>query len=183
MLTVRGPSKWKFITSSTGGVGIEFVAAEGGMIYFKDPQGRDASFRYGAAGVGLSAGLKLPKIGQIQIKGKDIGAAIAPASFPNAGELFVLDSFSGKELTYNDITGACIFVEIGGGILAGVSATAMLVGMDPVWLAGFAIPFAPIMIAFDERLLQSAVGLLVMGGTNLGIQAGGGIGAFLGGLW
>lgn len=185
MLTIKSPSSWNFVTSSTGGLGVEFVAAEGGTIYFKDPSGKDVSFSYGAAGVGIAAGLKLPKIGkmQVNVKGKGVVGAIAPASFPNAGKLYVLDTFAGAELTQSDIRGVCLFVEIGGGIIAGVSATAMVVGMNPAWLAGLALPFAPVLMAIDYKLLQSATGLLVMGGVNAGLQAGAGAGAFLGGLW
>jgi hypothetical protein len=32
-LTIREPSAWGFVTSSTGGAGIAFVAADGGRIY------------------------------------------------------------------------------------------------------------------------------------------------------
>jgi len=35
----------------------------------------------------------------------------------------------------------------------------------------------------DYNLLRSASGVLVMGGVNLGLQGGGGAGAFVGGLW
>lgn len=179
----RGPSKWEFITSSTGGVGVAFVAVEGGKIFMKSPQKAAVSFYYGAAGVGLSAGLKLPKIGKVQVRGKGVTAAIAPASFPNMGQLYVLDSFKGDDLTISDIQGACVFVEIAGGIIAGVSATAMLVGMDVRWLAGLVVPLAPTIAYFDYKFLSSAKGLLVMGGATAGLQAGAGIGAFLGGLY
>ncbi len=61
MWGVKKESAWKFETSSTAGVGIEFVAAQGGAIYLSDPKGSSQKFRYGAAGVGLTFGLKLPK--------------------------------------------------------------------------------------------------------------------------
>jgi len=185
MLTVKKPSAWSFVTSSSGGIGVEFVAAEGGKIFFKDPGGNDISFAYGAAGAGLYAGLKLPKIGKLQVNvlGKGVMGAIAPASFPNAGRLYVLDTFAGNELGRTDINGVCLFVEIAGGLIAGVSATAMIVGMDPRWLAGLMAPVAPVLAYIDYRMLQSATGLLVMGGINAGLQGGAGIGAFLGGLW
>ena len=138
---IKKPSAWQFVTSSTGGVGVEFVAAEGGKIFLQNPQGVTESFYYGAAGVGISAGLKLPKIGKLQInvKGKGVAGVIAPASFPNGGKLYVLDNFDGDELATSDIQGVCMFVEVGGGLVAGVSATAMLVGMNPAWLAGIGL--------------------------------------------
>ena len=184
---LKGESAWKFVTSSTGGVGVEFVGAEGGKLFFTDPQNKDVSFIYGAAGVGLSACLKLPKIGKIEVKlkGKSIGAAIAPAAFPNGGKLYITDTFKGNELSQSDIRGVCIFLEVGGGILAGVSGTAMLVGIDPIWLAGIgpAMAGGPLtMVMLDYELIRAAKGLLVMGGLNVGLNAGVAAGAFIGGL-
>lgn len=187
MLTILKPSAWQFTTSSSGGIGVEFVVAEGGKIFLKDPTGNAVSFAYGGAGIGLAAGVKLPKIGKLQVnvKGKGLTGAIAPAQFPNGGKIYVLDSFSGTELTTSDLQGVCMFLEIGGGMVAGVSATAMLLGMSPVYLAACAaasaLPAAAALLSQD--LLNSATALLVMGGLNAGIQAGGGVGAYLGGLW
>ena len=55
MLEVKKESAWQFVTSSSGGVGVEFVVAEGGMIYLQDPSGKQQAFKYGAAGAGLGA--------------------------------------------------------------------------------------------------------------------------------
>jgi hypothetical protein len=180
-LTIRKPSAWEFVTSSTGGAGIAFVAADGGQIYFKDPDQNDVSFMFGAAGLGWSAGIKLPKLGKLQVREQGVGGIIAPASFPNWGKLYILDTFDGQELTRRDIRGVCLFVEIAGGVVAGVSATAMLLGMDPMWVPGLAVPIAELVIEYE--LLRSATGLLIMDGMNAGVQAGAGAGAFLGGLW
>ncbi len=180
ILQIRKPSTWQFITSSSGGLGVDFFAAEGGSIYFRTPNGARDSFRYGAAGGGLTLGLKLPKIGKVQVSGHGVAGAIAPAAFPNTGKLYILETFKGSELAHEDIRGACAFVEVAGGLVVGGSATAMLIGMDPWLLAG---AVSPLMLEFDYRLLRSATGLLVMGGVNVGVQAGGGVGAFLGGLW
>ena len=198
MVTIKKESAWQFVTSSTGGVGIEFVAAEGGTLYFKDPGGAADYFVYGAAGAGLTYGFKLPKIGKLnvqipKIRGKSVGGIVAPAAFPNAGKLYILDSFKGDELAESDIQGVCMFLEIGGGVIAGVSGTAMLVGMSPAWLAAavaasgaspIAGPIAPIANMYVwQRLTETATGLLVMGGLNVGVQAGIGGAAFLGGLY
>jgi hypothetical protein len=183
LLTIKKESAWQFVTSSSGGVGVEFVAAEGGSLTFDDPNGATVSFPYGAAGLGLSAGFKLPKIGKLQVDGKSVGAAISPAAFPNAGKLYILDTFDGQELGRSDITGVCMFVEVAGGLVAGGYATAMLLGMDPGYLAAVAITPALINQIFLEKLLNSATALLLMGGASVGVQAGGGIAAFVGGLW
>ena len=78
---LKNESAWQFVTSSTGGIGVEFVAAEGGKIYLQNPQGQAVTFYYGAAGAGLAAGLKLPKIGklEVKVKGKGVVGSIAPA--------------------------------------------------------------------------------------------------------
>ena len=55
MIGVKRTSAWRFVTSSTGGVGVEFVVAEGGTLYFQYPAGKDVTFRYGAAGGGIGA--------------------------------------------------------------------------------------------------------------------------------
>lgn len=189
MLGINKESAWQFITSSSGGIGVEFVAAEGGAIYLNDPRKARQTFTYGAAGVGLSCGLKLPKIGKIELpklQGKSVGGVAAPSAFPNAGKIYILDSFSGNELSRSDITGVCMFVEVGGGFIAGASATGMVLGMDAVWLAG---TLATIEVCQDlamyaaQRLLELATAILVMAGVNAGLQAGAGGAAFLGALF
>lgn len=184
-MIVRMKSKWEFDTSSSAGIGVEFVVAEGGSIYLKDPSGQRVTFRYGAAGAGWSTGLKLPKIGKLQLKGRGVGAAVAPAAFPNIGCVYILDSFPGSELTRSDITGVCVFAEIGGGVVVGGSGTAMLMGMDPALLAAMMASalVPPAAAYFDYELFQSATSVLIMAGINAGIQAGYGIAGYVGGLW
>ncbi|HEY1412419.1 MAG TPA: hypothetical protein VGF36_09765, partial [Rhodopila sp.] len=113
MLTVTKRSAWTFVTSSSGGLGVEFVMGEGGTLYLRNPNGASVPFRYGALGVGLAAGFKLPKIGKLEvnIKGKSVAGLIAPAAFPNAGTLYVLDTCRSNDLTQADIRGGCLFVE------------------------------------------------------------------------
>jgi hypothetical protein len=182
MLMIKKESAWQFVTSSSGGVGVEFFLAEGGAIYFKDPSGVAVSYTYGAAGAGLAFGLKLPKVGklQLQVKGKTVGGGVAPAAFPNTGKLYILDSFAGNELKRSDMTGCCMFVQAGGGVIGGGSAYAMVLGMNPIYLVG--MTFTPLMLLAETKLLQSATALLLMAGLNVGVQAGGGAGAFIGGL-
>jgi hypothetical protein len=182
MLGIKKESAWTFVTSSTGGIGVEFVAVEGGALFFQDPSGAPDTFYYGAAGAGLSFGLKLPKIGKIQIKNKSVGAVIAPNSFPNMGKLYILETFDGDELAESDIEGVCMFVEIGGGLIVGGSATAMILGMNPLWLPTIVLP-PPMSTVGQQMLIKSATGLLVMAGVTAGVQAGGGIGAFIGGIY
>lgn len=37
MISIAGESAWTFDTSATGGIGVEFVALQGGAIWLKDP--------------------------------------------------------------------------------------------------------------------------------------------------
>jgi hypothetical protein len=184
-LIIKKESAWTFYTSSNGGIGVEFVAAEGGAIWLVSPYEDYVKYYYGGVGAGYSWGLKVPKVGKVQlrIRGKGITGNVAPASFTNAGKLYILDSFAGDELTASDITGVCMFVELGGGVVAGGSATAMVLGMDPLWLAALlATSFAPNPFIMS-KLATSATALLVMGGVNVGLQAQLGGAAYVGALW
>lgn len=189
MVGIKKESGWQFITSSSGGIGVEFLTAEGGAIYLSDPRKARQTFKYGAAGAGISCGLKLPKIGKIdlpKIKGKGVGGIAAPSAFPNAGKIYILDTFAGNELNRSDITGVCMFVEIGGGFGVGGSATGMILGMDAVWLAGTMATMevcGDLAILAARRLLESATAILVMAGLNAGLQAGAGGAAYLGALF
>jgi hypothetical protein len=187
MFMIKKESAWKFETSGTGGVGIEFVAIEGGVIYLRNPSKNVETFHFGAVGAGLAWGLKLPKIGKIglNVKGKNVGAVVAPTFFPNTGKLYILDTFNGDELSRKDITGACAFVEVYGGLIVGGSAAAIVFGMNPLYLAGqlttpFVGPAGP--VVSDYYLFKSATGLLLTAGLNVGIVGGAGIGGFLGGI-
>src|SRR4029077_20153306 len=99
MIGIRKESAWKFVTSATGGAGVELFAAEGGCIYLQDPSGQNITFKFGGAGVGLSAGLKVPKIGKItlpKVRGRSVGGGAAPAAFPNAGIVIFWSRFRGR---------------------------------------------------------------------------------------
>lgn len=177
MLMAKKVSTWQFVTSSSGWLGVGFVAAEGGTISLKDPLGNARTVVYGGAGPGLSEGFKVPVLGKkIRIDGRDASSGVAPSFFPNTGIIYILDSFSGDELSLSDIRGVCAFLEVEGGLIGGASGTAMLLGMDPILLAEVvaASVFGPLDIIFAIRLLKSATSVLLMAGTNAGLQAGGG---------
>ncbi len=163
------PSSWKFVTFGSGGISVGFVAGSGGQVVLEDPSGANHTFTYGGVGAGLSAGLKIPKLGKIQIptkKGPATGA-VGPFSFPSTGSVFVADDLSGGELKKSDIQGLCMFGEVGGGLIAGASATGMFVGLDPLKLALLiGVP------GFGAQLfLNSAKGMVLMAGVNAGVQA------------
>jgi hypothetical protein len=184
MFGIKKESAWTFETSATGGGGVAFVALEGGAIYLRDPKGNPVTLHFGAAGAGLSWGLKLPKIGKInlpKVRGKSVGGVGAPAAFPNTGKLYILNTFRGNELSRRDITGACAFAEVYTGAVVGGSASAIVFGMNPLWLAGLCLGPAALTIT-ETKLFGSATGLLLTAGLNVGLVAGAGVGAFLGGI-
>lgn len=184
-------SHWQYVTASSGGVTVAFVAGSGGSITLQTPEGKNEEFRYGGVGAGVGFGARLPRFGKVNlnIKGKSVGGAGALESFPSDGKVFVADSIRDRDLTRDDITGACIFTEVGVGLAVGGSATAMLFGLDAKLLAlMIALNSNPLTQIYSStvvqrQLMQSAKGALVMAGMNLGLQAGGGAAIYLGALF
>src|SRR5882757_8749745 len=105
---IKKKSEWTFENASNAGIGVEFVAAEGGKIWLNSPGEVNerylVAYYYGGAGPGYSYGVKLPKIGKqlLRIKGKSVGGNISPSFLPNAGTIFILDTFDGDELSASD---------------------------------------------------------------------------------
>lgn len=184
-------SRWAYQTASGGGLTVALVAGSGGSIILRSPEGKDVSYRYGGVGVGAGFGARLPRFGKvnIQIKGKSVGAAGAAEAFPSFGKVFVSDALVSRDLTEDDITGPCMYTEVGGGLVVGGSATALLFGLDPKLLAlSVALNASPAtsIIAsstVNRQLLQSAKGAVVMAGMNAGVQAGGGAAIYMGYLF
>ncbi len=165
---IKKSSAWQFVTFGSGGLSLGVVAAEGGTVVLQSPSRREEIFYYGGAGVGLSAGLKIPKIGRVQIKTRrgPLTGSGGPTEFPSTGKLLITDSFQGEELLLSDIQGPCMFTEVGGGIIAGASACAMYVGINPLILPLLSVPSFGI-----QMVINSANGLLLMAGLNVGLQA------------
>ncbi|HMF58463.1 MAG TPA: hypothetical protein VK619_19115 [Pyrinomonadaceae bacterium] len=199
---IKKKSAWQFVTCEGAALSLGYVTASGGWILLSDPSKREVKFYYGGAGGGLSAQIKIPKIGKKQIDIPPVTGAGSEAAFPSMGELFITTGFQGNELRKSDIEGTCAFVEIGIGVIAGVSGTLMLLGVDPFLLAkaaqqmGHAVPItdkgtlatvdpnrAMSTVIEDigfRQLFNSARAVLRMGGINVGIQAGAGVSGCLG---
>ncbi|ALI08336.1 MULTISPECIES: hypothetical protein [Pseudomonas] len=184
-------SRWQYQTASGGGLTVVMVAGSGGSIILRSPEGEDISYRYGGVGVGAGFGARLPRFGKIniQIKGKGVAAAGAAEAFPSTGKVFVSDALVARDLTSDDITGPCMYTEVGVGLGIGGSATALLFGLDPKLLAlSMALNSNPAtsLIAstlVNQRLAKSAKGAVVMAGINAGLQAGGGAAIYIGYLF
>ena len=133
---------------------------------------------------------RLPRFGKvnIQVKGQSGSGAGAAEAFPSTGKVFVSDALRSRDLTEDDITGPCFYTEVGGGLVVGGSATALLFGLDPKLLAlavflGSNPATMMASIKVNEQLLRSAKGAVVMAGMNVGPQAGGGIATYMGYLF
>ena len=165
---VRKVSAWQFVTFGSGGLSVGILAGGGGQMILKDPSGTDQTFTYGGVGAGLSAGLKIPKLGKIQVptpKGPATGSA-GPMAFPSTGMVLANTDLPGGDLTKSDIRGLCIFAEVGGGIIIGGSGTSMFIGLDPILLPMVSLPgIGP------QIFLNSAKGMILMAGVNAGVQA------------
>ncbi|NHZ36739.1 hypothetical protein [Massilia rubra] len=162
-------------TSATGGVGLGFFAASGGLVRLKDPSGKLVDLHYGAVGLGLSQGFKSPKLPKLpefpQLNVQSKSGALSTTDFPAFGNVFVTKAHTNDDLTLDDIKGNCIICEIGAGYIAGYSATAILVGINPAYL-GFG-QVGPVLAA------ASAKGIIIMHGVNAGLQIGYGVTASL----
>jgi hypothetical protein len=173
-ITIKKLSRWEFITWASGGVGVGLVAASGGKVVLKSPQGTEVDFYYGGIGAGLGAGFKLPKLGRVTIPKLKGTATVGPTPFPSTGSVAITTDFEGDELTESNIRGLCCFAEAGGGLIGGGSGTAMLLNLDPKRL--------PLLISpvFAQYFFDSADAVLLMAGLNVGLQAGGGIAGLIG---
>jgi len=182
MFRITNESAWKFATSVGGSVSFAFVGAGTGDIMLTPPGGGLVTYHYVSAGAGLSAGVKL-------------NASSSTTDSFSIGKIYLLDTFTGMELTPLDIEGACMTVELSVGAGLGASGSAMLLGIPPAKLqeevVTDAIAIAMLQgagaggaIALSYGLLKDyAKALLVMGGFNSGPQLTAGALGSIGYLW
>jgi hypothetical protein len=96
--------------------------------------------------------------------------------FDSGGAVFLAPGFPGKELTVNDISGACTFIEVSAGLTWGEAGYAMGFGMNPSLFAAF--PLVPAYVT--QSIIKDIKGYILFKGTNYGLQAGASAGAFVG---
>jgi hypothetical protein len=177
-------SQWRYSTGSTGGVGVDFIVASGGWIQLTDPAEHAQDFHYGGAGVGLPwerllpGGIRLPKFGLPEIKGREVGGVGSTKDFLSSGSVLMTQAFAGNELSRQDLQGATIYVDAGFGLVGGFGGSAMLLGINPALLMlGIA---NPAFLGPAERAIEQVPAVLLMGGFTMGLQAGAGIGLLVG---
>jgi hypothetical protein len=115
-----------------------------------------------------------PKVGKVQlkVKGKSVGGTASSETLPSYGIVYMVPMFAGSELRPSDINGACAFVELNAGVVAGAAGYAMLFGMSPAWFAAALIGGATAGGHFWHQALQTATGVLLFAGANVGPQFG-----------
>ena len=188
-------SDWTYKTGATGGVSLELAVASGGTIVLADPGGQLFDFYYGGIGIGYGVGLRIPKIKlprfsipEIKIPkiaGHEVGGACSLKSFDSAGLIYMAPAFDGKELSKSDFQGATVYLDGGVGVGYGKAGTAMLLGINPAQLAlglrhRSRPPGRAAMVWLAENAIAHARAILVMGGTTVGVIAGGGAGILVG---
>jgi hypothetical protein len=100
---------------------------------------------------------------------------------PSMGSVYLTGGCEGEELTAADFKGACAWVELSGGIIAGTSAIAMLAGMNPVYLP---LALNPISGTVGTVLMvNSAKAIVLILSTSVGIQAQAGVAGYCGYMW
>jgi hypothetical protein len=105
MMALR-KSNWKFVTSNGGSLSIGLLSGEGGSVTLEEPGTRkQVKFCYGAFGGGLGVGVKLPKLGRVQLPGL-VGSS---ESLTSLGAVYMTPQFPGSELTIENINGGCCF--------------------------------------------------------------------------
>ena len=181
-------SQWTYETGASGGLNAEFFVMSGGTVVLKDPSQKSETFYYGGMGAGIGFGLKLPRIKLSKwtlpevkaptIRGVEVGAAGSAKSFDSAGIVYMTDSFLGCELTRTDLEGGALYIDAGLGLFYGKAGSAMLLGINPApLLMGLS---SPGMSWLAQQAVSQAPALLFMGGTTVGMLAGGGIGMLVG---
>ena len=182
LISIRKKSAWAFVTSGTGGLGIGFFAGSGGEVVLSPPSGPPKGFYYGAAGVGVSAGLKrIPKIGRILDPHgvTERGAAVgAPKQFWNHGIVYVMDGCQDDDLTAEDFHGVCCTIDIGAGLLIGYSGSGLLINVNPLALIDSVNPI----LSMVGPSLRPKV-MVLSRGWNAGLQASVGASASIGYMW
>jgi len=164
-MRVKKQSAWQFDTSSTVGLSAGLVAGGAGALYLKDPRGQDVTIHYVGVGAALGFGLDTPG---------NVGNSIAPASFPNAGTVLILESFADNELSRSDLTGPCSVLEVSGAFFVGGSASVLLLGMSylraPIDRLAFFGGFLT-QLVIDELWEVSASAMIVLGGATVSVGA------------
>jgi hypothetical protein len=122
MFKAKKESGWKFATSSGGSLGFPVFGPVGGTLgkgtlVFTSPDGATVEFQYISAGASVGKGLPVSLAGSTR-------------DFPSSGTIYVSSTFSGADLSIQDIKGYALIQELAyGGGGPGYTGTVMLLGI------------------------------------------------------
>jgi hypothetical protein len=122
MFKAKKESGWKFETSSGGSVSFPVFGPAGGALgkgtlVFNSPEGATVEFQYMSAGASVGKGLPVSLSGSTR-------------DFPSSGTIYVSSTFSGADLSIQDIKGFAVIQELAyGGGGPGYTGTIMLIGV------------------------------------------------------
>jgi outer membrane protein OmpA-like peptidoglycan-associated protein len=169
-------SKWKFKTSTSNSVSIDFIGGQNSSFVLTSPDGSNVTFRYLAAGAGVSAGA-------------NIGTSSSTEDNWSVGDIFMTDGFSGRgDLEVSDIEGACQIFDAGAGVIGGISGTVMALGIPtksiPHHLARTSLIGTAVSVVRGETDSPTdARALLIMTGVNKGLNISIGVMGSYGKVW
>ncbi len=110
-------SGWEFVTSGSGGVSIDILAIEGGVVDLRDTASVVQRFRFGGVGAGLSTpGIRVPRLGSSLgrlLSHRAVNGSGSITTLYNQGGVYKTGLMGERELTRGDIAGACMIVELG----------------------------------------------------------------------
>lgn len=197
---VKKRSGWKYTTSAGDSFSVWYAAAEGGSLFLTTPKDELMEFKYQAAG---------PSYGK-NWKAQKFSLASSTQDSWSRGAIYLADTFPRDELSASDIEGFCIITEASAGAVLGGSFAIVLFGIPASSVPGEIVKstgglgiaaqaavdhpgftklaLGPIAgLIFDKvkeplaELLQTkAKAVLIMGGLNSGVQAGGSVSQMLG---
>ena len=121
MFKAGNKSSWKFKTSAgvSGGVSVYGpvgVSGGKGTLVFTSPDGAIVEFQYASLGAGVGKGLP-------------VNLSFSTRDFHSEGEIYLSSTFSGSELSIQDIKGFTLIQEAALAPLGGMSGAVMLLGI------------------------------------------------------
>jgi OOP family OmpA-OmpF porin len=202
MFKAGNESGWKFETSAGVSASVLYGTGAKGTLVFKSPDGAIVEFQYASVGAGVS--LK---------KGSPVNLSGSTRKINSAGLIYLSSTFSGSELSIQDIIGFTVILEASAGFISGGSGAVMLLGISakhmpmevlrntgalgvaaqlavyhPNLTRALAGPIGGFLFdkatdALTDMLQDDAKAALLMIGENVGFQLQAGISQSIGYIW
>jgi hypothetical protein len=183
-MLVRTP--WQFDTSLGGAiVGSAGLSGgvTGGVLYLKNEETKERlDLAYGGGGVGIGAGVKIPRLKPLVDLTKTIGAAGASKDFW-CGGIGPVWAHNRQNLTKHDFNGLGVIVEFGLGVVVGGAVAQIHFGMHGASLDEMANQFkdgdAPDFTRSPVDIVLQSRACAAIWSSSAGLQAGVALMAYL----